>query len=111
MIEEKSKEFITSLTSLDKVSHAISVYRGRIEELCQAELLKAKRQLLQGADAAEVLDAFAHSFTQKLLHAPSVQLRQAGAEGRFELLKFAKQLFGISESESAGIIAPEVEPT
>ncbi len=99
MIEEKSSQFVSSLTSIDKITHAISVYRGRIEELCQAELLKAKRQLTQGADPTEVLDAFAYAFTQKLLHAPSVQLRQAGEEGRFELLKFAKQLFGIPEPE------------
>jgi len=99
MIQEKSAEFIASLTSLDKIAHAISAYRGRIEELCQAELLKAKRQLAQGVDPTEVLNAFAHSFTQKLLHAPSVQLRQAGEEGRFELLKFAKQLFGVAEPE------------
>lgn len=99
MIEQKSADFIASLTSIDKISHAISVYRGKIEELCQTELLKAKRQLQHGVDPAEVLDAFAHSFTQKLLHAPSVQLRQAGEEGRFELLKFAKQLFGIPEPE------------
>lgn len=99
MIEERSAQFVSSLTSIDKISHAISVYRGRIEELCQAELLKAKRQLAQGADPVDVLDSFAHVFTQKLLHAPSVQLRQAGEEGRFELLKFAKQLFGIPEPE------------
>jgi glutamyl-tRNA reductase len=99
MIQEKSSDFIAGLTSIDKVSHAISVYRGQIEALCRAELLKAKRQLLQGADPVEVLDAFAYTFTQKLLHAPSVQLRQAGVEGRFELLKFAKQLFGIPEPE------------
>lgn len=100
MIQEKSADFVASLTSLDKIAHAISVYRGRIEELCQVELLKAKRQLQQGADPAAVLDAFAYAFTQKLLHAPSVQLRQAGEEGRFELLKFAKQLFGITEPEA-----------
>jgi glutamyl-tRNA reductase len=99
MIEERSAQFISSLTSIDKIAHAISVYRGHIEELCQGELLKAKRQLAQGVDPAEVLDTFAYMFTQKLLHAPSVQLRQAGEEGRFELLKFAKQLFGIPEPE------------
>lgn len=104
MIEEKSADFIASLNSLDKIAHAISAYRSRIEELCQVELLKAKRQLAQGADPTEVLDAFAHLFTQKLLHTPSVQLRQAGEEGRFELLKFAKQLFGIAEPPE-----PEVE--
>jgi glutamyl-tRNA reductase len=43
---------------------------------------------------------FAHALTNKLLHAPSVQLRQAGFEGRLEILQFAKQLFAIPELES-----------
>ena len=43
---------------------------------------------------------FAHAYTNKLLHVPSVQLRQAGAEGRFDLLQFAKQLFAIADPEA-----------
>lgn len=100
MIRNKSTDFMTELKSLDKVTHTIRAYRGQIEEICRAELLKAKQQLRQGADAALVLDMFAHAFTQKLLHAPSVQLRQAGAEGRFELLRLAKQLFSIPDPEA-----------
>lgn len=99
LIREKSIQFIAELKSLDIVSHAICAYRGQIEELCRAELLKAQQQLHQGEDPANVLHFFARAFTQKLLHAPSVQLRQAGAEGRFELLKFARQLFSIPDPE------------
>ena len=99
MIRVKSMAFIAELGTLDKVTHTIRAYRGQIEEICQVELMKARQQLQQGANAVEVLDAFAYAFTQKLLHAPSVQLRQAGAEGRFELLRFAKQLFAISDPE------------
>jgi glutamyl-tRNA reductase len=100
MIQKKSTEFLAELQSLDKVAHAISAYRGQIEELCRIELLKAKQQLHQGSDSLQVLDGFAHAFTKKLMHAPSVQLRQAGAEGRFELLRFAKQLFSLPDPET-----------
>lgn len=99
VIRNKSKEFILELNSLEKVTHTIRAYRGQIEEICLIELKKAKQQLELGIDPAQVLDAFAHAFTKKMLHAPSVQLRQAGAEGRFELLKFAKQLFAIPDPE------------
>ncbi len=99
MIRKRSLEFISALTSLDKVAHTIRAYRGQIEEICRAELLKAKQQLKLGADPYKVLDMFAYAFTQKLLHAPSVQLRQAGVEGRFEFLRFAKQLFAIPDHE------------
>jgi len=99
MIRKHSVEFISELTALDRVTHTIRAYRGQIEEICRTELLKAKQQLKIGADPADVLDMFAHTFTQKLLHAPSVQLRQAGVEGRFEFLHFAKQLFAIPDQE------------
>lgn len=99
MIRKKSIEIVVELKSIDKVTHTIRAYRSQIEEICHAELLKAKQQLQQGADPAKVLEVFANAFTKKLLHAPSVQLRQAGAEGRFELLRYAKQLFSIPDPE------------
>jgi len=99
MIKIKSMAFMRESQSLDKVSHTIRAYRGQIEAICHAELLKAKEQLNQGADPEYVLEVFAHAFAKKLMHAPSVQLRQAGEEGKFEILKLAKQLFAIPDAE------------
>lgn len=99
LISSKSRDFYQQLHSIDKVAHAISAYRGQVEDLCDIELQKAKQLLLQGVDPVRVLHDFAHAYTQKLLHAPSVQLRQAGVEGRFELLRFAKQLFSLPDAE------------
>jgi len=99
MIRLKSAEFFAELQSIDKVAHTIRAYRGQIEGLCRAELSKAKQLLYQGADSTYVLESFAHAFTNKLMHAPSVQLRQAGVEGRFELLRFAKQLFSLPDPD------------
>lgn len=101
LIGQRSLSLFAELTSFDRVAHTIRAYRGQIEEICRIELLKSHQQLSQGMCPAEVLDLFAQSFTKKLLHTPSVQLRQAGAEGRFDLLTFAKQLFAIpDEAES-----------
>jgi glutamyl-tRNA reductase len=100
MIRKKSAEFIAELSSFDKVAHTIRTYRSQIEALCHAELLKARQQLHQGRDAQQVLEQFANAFINKLLHQPSIQLRQAGAEGRFDLLQLAKQLFAISDHET-----------
>lgn len=99
LIKQRSVALFAELNSFDRVAHTIRAYRGQIEEICQAELLKSQQQLLQGMNPADVLDMFAQAFTKKLLHAPSVQLRQAGAEGRFDLLTFAKQLFAIPDHE------------
>lgn len=99
LIQQRTASCIAELNSLNHVAQTIRIYRGQIEEICRAELKKAKQQIQQGSDPVETLEMFAHAFTNKLLHAPSVQLRQAGVEGRFELLTFAKQLFAIPDFE------------
>jgi glutamyl-tRNA reductase len=99
MIAERSKVCLAEIYSFDKVAHTIRAYRGQIEEICQAELMKAKQQLAQGRDPHKVLETFSNAFMNKLMHAPSVQLRQAGVEGRYDLLRLAKQLFAIPDPE------------
>jgi len=98
MIKQKSLEFMAWLTSLDKVATTIRAYRKQVEDLCHTELVKAKRQLMRGHDPSEVIASFAHALTNKLLHTPSVQLRQAGYEGRLEVLQLAQQLFAIPDT-------------
>jgi glutamyl-tRNA reductase len=100
MIGARSADFMLDIHSHDKVTSAIRMYRTQVEDVCRAELMKARNQLLQGVDALDVLEMFASAYTKKLLHAPSVQLRQAGAEGRFELLQYAKQLFSIPDPDT-----------
>ena len=100
MVAARSRAFMHGLHSHDKVTNAICAYRGQIEDICRVELMKAHQLLRQGAAPHDVLEMFASAFTKKLLHAPSVQLRQAGAEGRFELLNYARQLFSIPDPEA-----------
>lgn len=97
MIQHKSEELMGSLHSFDHVAVTIRAFRKQIEDLCQGELVKAEHQLKLGLDPATVLHMFAHGLTNKLLHHPSVQLRQAGFEGRFDLLQMARQLFILPE--------------
>lgn len=99
MIAKKSHDFMMWLNSLEKVATTIRAYRRQVEELCCIELAKAKKQLHRGDDPITVLAGFSHALSNKLLHTPTVQLRQAGHEGRFELLQLAQELFAISELE------------
>ena len=100
VINQRSVEFIAWWQSLDQVAMTIRAYRQQIEGLCDTELSKALRQIQRGDDPAQVLESFAYALTKKLLHNPSVQLRQAGVEGRFDLLQLAQQLFAIPEPKS-----------
>ncbi|HSW68729.1 MAG TPA: glutamyl-tRNA reductase [Gammaproteobacteria bacterium] len=99
VIKQQTEDFMSWLHSLDLVATTICAYRKQIEDLCANELSKSLRQLKRGEDPVEVLNLFARALTQKLLHTPTVQLRQAGFEGRIEILQLAQQLFAIPDLE------------
>ncbi len=80
-------------------------------ENARAEALaKARRELAAGADPNEVLDLLAHTLTNRLLHAPTVALREAALAGDAELARAADKLFpaptGRDPEEDASEPAP-----
>jgi len=56
-------------------------------------LARARSELGHGRDPDEVLARFAHALTNKLLHVPSANLRNAALRGDQELLRAAERLF------------------
>lgn len=54
---------------------------------------RALAMLEQGKDPREVLQWFAHSLTNRFLHAPSARLREAAGRGDLALLEAAARLF------------------
>jgi glutamyl-tRNA reductase len=103
VIQSKAIDFIAWIRSFDVVATTIRAYRKQIEAICYAEMAKSVQQLARGDDPAQVLASFAYAFTNKLLHTPSVQLRQAGVDGRFDILELARQLFAIPHTESGTV--------
>ncbi len=89
-------EFMGWLRSLDAVG-TIQGYRRQSETIRNEVLERALRQLKNGKDAEETLQYLAHTLTNKLLHTPSTQIRQAGFNGHSELLDAANTLFQINE--------------
>jgi glutamyl-tRNA reductase len=100
VIQFKAREFVSWLSSLDLVATTIRTYRRQIEDMSQTELTKAARQLQRGVDPIQVLAGFAHALTNKMLHAPSAQLRQAGVAGRVDILELAQELFALPQVET-----------
>jgi glutamyl-tRNA reductase len=56
-------------------------------------LARARQQLAAGKDPQEVLDLLAHTLVNRLLHAPTVALREAALTGDAELARAADKLF------------------
>ena len=71
----------------------IQHYRRQADAIREEVLDRAIRQARNGRPIEEVLEFLAHTLTNKLLHTPSTQLRQAGTDGQKELLEAANALF------------------
>ena len=96
IIEFHVEEFLGWLRSLDAVT-LIQDYRSRAQAHRDEVLDKAKRMLDKGRSAEEALEFLANTLTNKLLHAPSSRLREAGSAGQQELLEAANTLFQLDQ--------------
>ncbi len=97
LVSSGAGDFMLRLRELAAVD-VLRAYRQQAERLRDEELLKAQRLLANGSSADEVLAQLARGLTNKLLHAPSVQLKKLSAEGRIDALTVAQELFALDES-------------
>ncbi|MDE1463047.1 glutamyl-tRNA reductase [Spartinivicinus poritis] len=91
-----SAAFMNRMRELTAVE-VLKQFRTKIELLSEDELAKARKKLANGADPEQVLARFAKAITNKLLHGPSVQIKQAGAAGQLDRIEWVKQLFEIDQ--------------
>jgi glutamyl-tRNA reductase len=67
-------------------------------EAAKADVLaRAQQQLAAGQAPEDVLNFLAHTLTNRLLHAPTIALREAALTGNAELARAAEKLFAQSE--------------
>jgi len=91
LIELGTGDFMQRLRALAAVD-VLRSYRQKAEQARDQELQKALAKLQRGADPALVMAEMARMLTNKLLHDPSVQLKQMTAQGR------AQELFALGDS-------------
>jgi glutamyl-tRNA reductase len=94
IIDLQAEHFMRNLRALDAVT-TIRAYREQSNEMQTIEVAKALRALARGEAPQQVIQELAHNLTNKIIHQPCVQLRQAAYEGRAELLATANKLFNL----------------
>jgi len=94
IIEQSLEEYRQDYRKKYSVS-AIKHYRQQAEQLRDQLLEKALHDLAGGMDAEQVVKQLANGLTNKMLHAPTTQLKQASVEGNNDLLKLTRQLLAI----------------
>jgi len=74
-------------------------FRAHAEKLRDEALSNALRALRNGKPPEDALHLLANALTNKLIHLPSTQIKQAGADERHDLISAARELFQLKDSQ------------
>ena len=96
IIERGVEGFSMQMRSLNAVG-TLKAFREKADNIRDGELQKAIKSLEKGDKAEVVLESLARGVTNKLIHSPSVQMKQASSEGRDEVLQLIQELFDLDQ--------------
>lgn len=99
IIEVEVSHFMNWLRSLNSIS-TMCQYREQAEAVRDAVLENAKKQIENGKAVDQVLDDVVRQLTNKLIHKPCIQIKQAGMDGRTDLIDAAIELFDLQADKT-----------
>ncbi len=92
LVDEGARRYIREQRA-HQGQHLLRRLRENAQDAQLAELERARRALANGGDANEIVATLAQALTNKLIHQPTVAIRQASAEDRVDLLDLLKSLY------------------
>lgn len=98
-------EALSQIEADDKSRSAVDVlvkFRQQNLDIKDQELEKALERLAKGDNPEALLKSLANQLTNKLIHLPSVQLKQASVEGREDIIEALVQLYQLDEADKEG---------
>jgi glutamyl-tRNA reductase len=98
IIDTEVSHFMHWLRSLNAVA-TIRDLRESAQAQRDEELDRALRLIASGKDPQQILTELANRLTNKLIHVPSTQLKQAGYDDRLELIEAARTLFNLKDRD------------
>ncbi len=96
ILDEEISRYL-SMERAKEVAPLITSLRENADALRSDVLKQARRRLAQGAGGDEVLEYATAALMKKLLHSPSVRLREAGENSDEAIIAAARLLFGIED--------------
>ena len=94
VIEEGIDNFVRD-TRVRDGQDTVKALRRQAEAVRDAEIARALSELERGGDPAEVLRRLGTSLTNKLIHRPTVALRDASANEHDEVIRMVSQMFAL----------------
>ena len=92
LINDLVKEYIDNGPSLEALDTLLR-FRKHHENLKQVELEKALTSLAKGDDPKAIIKKLANQLTNKIIHNPSLKIKEAGTIHGEELLKVIDSIF------------------
>ena len=96
ILDDEIRRYL-SIERSKEMSPIITALREQGETIRDDVLREAQRRLDKGVDSREVIEFATAALMKKLLHNPSVRLREAGEASDEELIQAAKTMFGIDD--------------
>lgn len=100
IVEQETDAFMRWLAERDEIDPLLQL-RETATTIEHRALERARRRLRAGQDPDEVLAQLAHGLTNKLLHAPLSELRQAARDSDKALLHAASRLFRLDDTHDS----------
>jgi glutamyl-tRNA reductase len=96
ILEDEIRRYL-SMERAKEVAPLITALREDADSLRSDVMKQARRRLAKGTDSQDVLEYATAALMKKMLHKPSVRLRQAGETSDEEIIAAARSLFGIDD--------------
>jgi glutamyl-tRNA reductase len=97
ILQDETQRYL-SIERSKEVAPLITALRDHGDALRHEVLEQARRRLAKGTDQDEVLEFVTSSLLKKILHLPSVRLRQAGEQSDQAFIDAIAELFGLDKS-------------
>jgi glutamyl-tRNA reductase len=96
IIEEELQGFLAWQNMRKAAVPMIVAYRSHMESVRDKEIQKALQGLKNGKSAEEMIKKLGKDLTQRLIHTPTLEMRQMAAQGKTDMLEFVKELLKIN---------------
>jgi glutamyl-tRNA reductase len=98
ILEEETRRYL-DIERSKAVAPIITALRDHGDAVKTEVLEQARRRLSSGVDADSVLEYVAGSLLKKLLHQPTVRLREAGEKSDQAIIDATRELFGLTGND------------
>ena len=100
ILDDETHRYL-SIERSKEVAPVIVALRDQADDIRDQVLEQARRRLAKGADQDEVLEYVTSALLKKLLHQPSVRLREAGEHSDQAFVQMVNELFGLNDKDAS----------